>query len=160
MPTPVPATDAQLRQLAERGAQRWADNVLGDFDRHWRIEQATDTVLSAVPAEQRDAMTDQFAQFLGRAHDRLITVVDRYRGPIADQAWAVLAARNPGPSDRDLGHRDRNPGEHTLSVREPVATSTRVVQLNHPASVRVLDEDSELWPGECDRPRLAVTDDG
>jgi hypothetical protein len=34
MPTPIPATDAQLRQLAERGAQRWADNVLGDFDRH------------------------------------------------------------------------------------------------------------------------------
>jgi hypothetical protein len=102
MPTPVPATDAQLRQLAERGAQRWADNVLGDFDRHWRTEQASDTVLSAVPAEQRDAMTDQFAQFLERAHDRLITVVDRYRGPIADQAWAVLAARNPRPTDHDL----------------------------------------------------------
>jgi hypothetical protein len=91
-----------LRQLAERGAQTWADNVLRDFDRHWRTEQATDTLLSDVPADHRDAMTDQFAQFLERWHDQLITVVDRYRGPIADQAWAVLAARNPRPTDHDL----------------------------------------------------------
>ena len=102
MPTPVPATDTQLRQLAERGAQTWSDNVLRDFDRHWRTGQATDTLLSEVPADQRDAMTDQFAQFLEGWHDQLITVVDRYRGPIADQAWAVLAARNPRPTDHDL----------------------------------------------------------
>ena len=102
MPTPIPATDAQLRQLAERGAQTWGDNVLGDFDRHWRTEQAADTLLSDVPADHRDAMTDQFAQFLERWRDQLMTVVDRYRGPIADQAWAVLAARNPRPTDHDL----------------------------------------------------------
>lgn len=102
MPTPIPATDAQLRQLAERGAQTWGDNVLGDFDRRWRTEQAADTLLSDVPADRRDAVADQFAQFLEQRHDRLVTVVDRHRGPIADQAWAVLAARNPRLTDHDL----------------------------------------------------------
>lgn len=102
MPTPVPATDTQLRQLAERGAQTWGDNVLADFDRHWRTDQAADTVLSDLPADHRDAMANQFAQFLERWHDQLMTVVDRYRAPIADQAWAVLATRNPRPTDHDL----------------------------------------------------------
>jgi len=98
----MPATDAQLRQLAERGAQTWGDNVLRDFDHRWRTGQATDMLLSDVPAERRDAMADQFAQFLERWHDQLMTMVDRYRGPIADQAWAVLAARNPRPTDHEL----------------------------------------------------------
>jgi hypothetical protein len=102
MPTPIPATDTQLRQLAERGAQTWGDNVLRDFDRRWRIGQATDTLLSDVPADRRDAAADQFAQFLQDWHDQLTTVIDRHRGPIADQAWAVLAARNPRPTDHDL----------------------------------------------------------
>lgn len=102
MPTPIPATDTQLRQLAEHGAQTWGDNVLRDFDRRWRIGQATDTLLSDVPADRRDAAADQFAQFLQDWHDQLTTVIDRHRGPIADQAWAVLAARNPRPTDHDL----------------------------------------------------------
>ena len=102
MPVPRPATDAELRQLAERGAQTWSDNVLRNFDRQWRTAQATDTLLSDVPAEHRDAMADQLAQFLERWHDQLVAVVDRYRGPIADQAWAVLVARNPRPTDHDL----------------------------------------------------------
>ncbi|MGH6657891.1 MAG: hypothetical protein ACRDVE_22105 [Actinocrinis sp.] len=91
-----------MRQLAERGAQTWRENVLGEFDRRWRTEQAADTVLSDVPADHRDAMTDRFAQSLEGWHDQVMTVVDRYRGPIADQAWAVLAARNPRPTDHDL----------------------------------------------------------
>ena len=47
-------------------------------------------------------MADQLAQFLERVHGQLVTLVDRHRGPIADQAWAVLAARNPRPTDHDL----------------------------------------------------------
>ena len=102
MPAPIPATDARLRQLAERGAQTWSDNVLRDFDHRWRTRQATDTLLSDVSVERRDAVTDQFSEFLERWHEQLKTVVDRHRGPIADQAWAVLAARNPRPTDHDL----------------------------------------------------------
>lgn len=102
MSAPIPATDAQLRQLAERGAQTWGGSVLRDFDHQWRTGQATDALLSNVPAEHRDAMADQFAQFLERWHDQLMTVVDRHCGPIADQAWAILAARNPRPTDHDL----------------------------------------------------------
>ena len=102
MPEPIPATDTQLRQLAERGAQMWGDNVLRDFDRQWRTGHATDTLLSDVPADRRDTMADQFAQFLERWYGQLMAVVDRHRGPIADQAWAVLAARNPRPTDHDL----------------------------------------------------------
>ena len=102
MPAPIPATDAQLRQLAERGAQMWADTVLRDFDRQWRTGPAADTLLSDVPAESRDAMADQFPQFIERWHDQLMTVVDQHRGPIADQAWAVLTARNPRPTGHDL----------------------------------------------------------
>lgn len=102
MPAPITATDAQLRQLAERGAQTWGDNILRDFDRRWRTPQATNTLLSDVPVERRDAVTDQLSGFLERSHEQLKTVVDRHRGPIADQAWAVLAARNPRPTDHDL----------------------------------------------------------
>ena len=102
MSAPIPATDAQLRQLAERGAQTWSETVLRDFDRQWRTGQARDTLLSEVPAEHHDAMADQFTDFLERWHDQLVSVVDRHRGPIADQAWAVLEARNPRPTDHDL----------------------------------------------------------
>lgn len=103
MPTPIPATDAQLLQLAQRAAQAWTDNVLRDFDNRWRTEQAAEALLSDVPAEQRDVMADRLARFVERWHDRLMTVVAQHRGAIANQAYAVLAAMDPRPSGHDLG---------------------------------------------------------
>src|SRR2546423_3998753 len=92
MPTPIPATDAQLLQLAQRGAQAWTDNVLRDFDNRWRTEQAAEALLSDVPAEQRDVMADRLTRFVERGHHPLLTVVAPHPRAVANHAAPELAA--------------------------------------------------------------------
>jgi TolA-binding protein len=103
MPVPVPATDAQLRHLADTGGQAWHDSTLRSFDSRYLAAGAAPALLTGVPTGPRlsfwTGLLTQFAQGLRHQYEDVLV---QHIKPVSDQAFAMLQAANPRPTDQDL----------------------------------------------------------
>ncbi|MDI2131069.1 hypothetical protein [Yinghuangia seranimata] len=103
MPTPIPASDAQLRASAQRAAERWASDRPKEFELTWRAPATADRLLGGVPSEQRlELWRELLRTFVEERARELAAEAAKRRGPAGEQAYAALRDTTPRPTDQDL----------------------------------------------------------
>lgn len=101
MSGPEPATDAALRQLADYGTRHWQTDAVAEFDNQYRTGSFVTAALSGISIDRQRALwTQMLGEFTMRQRNALQALLAQDSGAVADQAYAVLEAVNPRPTEQ------------------------------------------------------------
>ncbi|MFD5145326.1 hypothetical protein [Streptomyces sp. NPDC058401] len=125
MPVPLPATDAQLRQAAERAVKQWTDETGRALRDRWTARPGLDQALAAVPeGPRRSWWTDVLRAFADKRTHRFPEFAAPRRAEATGQVLEILRSREPRPTGEDLAR----PTAAVLEALAGLAAGTRVGQ--------------------------------
>ncbi|MCM2422688.1 hypothetical protein [Streptomyces sp. RKAG293] len=103
MPVPLPATDAQLRQAAERAVKRWIDETGRALRDRWTARPGLDQALAAVPeGPRRSWWAEVLRGFADQRTHRFPEAAAPRRAEATGQVLEILRSREPRLTGEDL----------------------------------------------------------
>lgn len=120
MPEPMPATDAQLRQVARERADRWLMETERSLQAKWDAPQAVEAAVAGIPAARQGIWRDHVRTRVRQGVDTFHRAGAARRTELADQAFAVLRDASPRLTDRELAA----PSAETRRFLEGLAAGT------------------------------------
>ncbi|MFI5764964.1 hypothetical protein ACIA8F_29055 [Streptomyces sp. NPDC051563] len=103
MPVPLPATDAQLRQAAERAVKQWTDGTGRALRERWTAQPGLDHALAAVPqGPRRSWWADVLRGFADKRTHRFPEASAPRRAEATGQVLEILRSREPRLTGEDL----------------------------------------------------------